>query len=149
MQKVEIDMQMRGYVISDDIVDVEYVEIPDAPEASGSDGRKPSYDKEQRAEEAHAFAEEKVKELNHQDDPLFKLMLVALIMFGIDWSDKNPESAFSSSMDRSKEFYAEIEKLQKEVEEKSGLRRPEFHLLALMTASLGMKWATENPPKYC
>ena len=37
MKEVEIDVKMRGYVISDDIVDVEFVEISDAPEASGTE----------------------------------------------------------------------------------------------------------------
>ncbi|MBD5275142.1 MAG: hypothetical protein HDS37_03450 [Bacteroides sp.] len=40
MQKVEIDMQMRGYVISDDIEDVEYVDITEpAPEPESRAGR--------------------------------------------------------------------------------------------------------------
>lgn len=148
MQKVEIDMQMRGYVISDDIVDVEYIEISDAPEASGSDSRKPSYDMKARAGEAGAFAEKTVNELGIKNDALFELMVEALIMFGIEWSDKNPESAFRSPSARSNAFYTEMVKKQKDVDEKAGKSHPQIFPWVLMTASMGLKWATENPPKY-
>ena len=148
MQKVEIDYMMRGHIISDDIEDVEYVDVSDINKTSGESRKSQSYDKKKRTEEIAAYAEKKSEELNVKKDPMMGFFLQLIISFGAEWSDENPEYKFKSSMERSKAFYAEIDKHQKECEAVQGEKSPEIHLLSLMAASLGMKWATDNPPKY-
>ena len=148
MQKVEIDYMMRGYILSDDIEDVEYVDVSDVNKTSEENGKSQSYDKKKRAVEVAAYAEKKAKELNVKKDPMMEFFLLLIISFGAEWSDNNPENKFNSSMERSKAFYAEIDERQKEVEAMQGKKSPDIHLLSLMAASLGMNWATENPPKY-
>lgn len=132
-------------ILSDDIEDVEYVDVSD-PQPEPKSNR--TCGKSARYAEILAYADKKADELNEKKDPVLTLFFVTMILFGAEWSDDNPESKFKSSMDRSKAFYAEVDKRQKEIEAQDGQRRPEIHLLSLMTASLGMKWATENPPKY-
>lgn len=132
-------------ILSDDIEDVEYVDVSDPqPEQKA----KQSYGKTARYAEILAYADKKAEELNKKEDPVLALFFVAMISFGAEWSDDNPVNKFKSSMDRSKAFYAEIDKRQKEIDAQDGQRFPEIHLLALLTASLGMNWATKNPPKY-
>lgn len=138
----------RQTILSDDIEDVEYVDVSDVNKTSEENGKSQSYDKKKRAQEIFAYAEKKAEELNVKKDPMMGFFLLLVISFGAEWSDKNPKYKFKSSMERSEAFYAEIDKHQKEYEAMQGEKSTEIHLLSLMAASLGMKWATENPPKY-
>lgn len=148
MKKVEIDCTMRGYILSDDIIDVEYVEISDEQQtASGNERSKKIYDKVARAAEIAEFAEKKAEEMNEKNDLAFEMMITVFILFGANWADENPECNFESSMKRSEAFFDEVEEYLKKVEAKGG-RDHKFDLLAIMTTSIGMKWATNNPPKY-
>lgn len=132
-------------ILSDDIEDVEYVDVSDPqPETKA----KRSYGKTARYAEILAYADKKADELNKKKDPVLALFFVTMISFGAEWSDSNPENKFKTSMDRSKAFYDEVDKHQKEIDSLEGQRHPEIHLVSLLTASLGMNWATKNPPKY-
>ncbi|MDE6553341.1 MAG: hypothetical protein K2K98_10395, partial [Muribaculaceae bacterium] len=135
----------RQSILSDDIEDVDYVDVSDPqPEPKA----KRSYDMKARAAEVMAYAEKTVHELNNNNDPFMRLVLLTLIAFGAEWSDENPESEFKTSMDRSKAFYDDVDKHNEKFERLEGNPNPHIALLALMTASLGFKWATDNPPKY-
>ena len=59
MQKVEIDYMMRGHILSDDIEDVDYVDISEAPEVSGNKHKNLSYDKEARDAEIFEYSTKK------------------------------------------------------------------------------------------
>ena len=59
MQKVEIDYMMRGHILSDDIEDVDYVDISEAPEVSGNKRKNLSYDKKARDAEIFEYSTKK------------------------------------------------------------------------------------------
>ncbi|MDE5813258.1 MAG: hypothetical protein K2H72_03140, partial [Muribaculaceae bacterium] len=118
-------------ILSDDIEDAEYVDVSDINKTSGESRKPQSYDSEKRAKEIYAYADKKSKDLNVKKDPMMEFFLLLIISFGAEWSDKNPEQKFRTSMERSKAFYAEIEKHQNEVEAMEGKKSPEIHLLRL------------------
>lgn len=59
MQKVEIDYMMRGHILSDDIEDVEYVDVSEAQKVSGNNRKNMSYDKHARDLEIFEYSTKK------------------------------------------------------------------------------------------
>lgn len=149
MQKVEVDMQMRGYVISDDIEDVEYVDITEpAPEPESRTGR--TYDKAARSAEVFKAAEDNFARLGlPQDDPMKELFVLSMFCYGAEFADEHPLSAIFSDHDQYHALTADTEAKKKESESKYGRTiDPEFNLLTALIMEQGRRWANSNPPKY-
>lgn len=134
--------------LSEDIEDVEYVDVSDAPQAFGNDTKKFSYDKKVRAKDIVEYAEKKSRQFNEKKDPLLDVFFLVAITIGAQWADDNPKSKFATSMARTDTFHAEIEKIWKDSGARAEKTDRVSFLMFLMSASLGMKWATNNPPKY-
>lgn len=120
MQKVEIDSMMRGHILSDDIEDVEYVDVSDAPKVSCNNREKPSFDKEARAKEVVEFAKKQAEEMNKTGDLVIELFFMILILFGAEWADSNPVSKFHDDLARRIAFSKKLEEKNKEMEGISG-----------------------------
>lgn len=134
--------------LSDDIEDVEYVDVSDAPQASENDPKKFSYDKEARAKEIAEYAEKESRQLNKKKDPLLYVFFIVAITIGAQWGDDNPKAKFATSMARTNAFHAEIEKIWKDSGSRDEKTDRISFLTFLLSTSLGMKWATSIPPKY-
>ena len=148
MQKVEIDMQMRGYVISDDIEDVEYVDITEpAPEPEPRAGR--TWDKKARAAEMIKAAEDHFAKLDKKTDPIMEIFVLSMFCFGADFADEHPLSAHFSNHDQYAALTADCESREKEFKSKYGeTMNPEIRLLGALVREQGRRWANSNPPKY-
>lgn len=149
MQKVEIDMQMRGYVISDDIEDVEYVDITEpAPEPKPRAGR--TWDKDARSAETFKAADDYFASLGVQDnDPIQEFFVLSMFCYGADFADKHPLSANFSNHDQYDALMADMEAKKKEYESKFGQpMNPLTDMLGVLVREMGRRWANSNPPKY-
>lgn len=149
MQKVEIDMQMRGYVISDDIEDVDYVEITEpAPEPKPRAGR--SWDEEARSAEIFKAAEDHFAKLDiKKSEPIKELFVLSMFCYGADFADKHPLSSHFSNNDQYDALSADMEALNKKLGAKCGRpTNPVFDLLGALVREQGRRWANSNPPKY-
>lgn len=149
MQKVEIDMQMRGYVISDDIEDVEYVDITEhAPEPKPRAGR--SWDKEARSAEIFKAAEDYFAGLGLQkNNPMKELFILSMFCYGADFADTHPLSDHFSDHDQCFALKVDADANIKESESKYGRPiDPEINMVAVLVRERGRRWANSNPPKY-
>ena len=136
----------RQTILSDDIEDVEYVDVSDPqPEPKA----KRSYD---RKEEIVHQAEEFVKKRRHQGqglDPIVEIFVMSCFIHAAKWTDEHPLSSFRSSHDQYLAIKTEITRDNDEIYRKSGKKiDPILHLLELSTSEIARRWANDNPPKY-
>lgn len=138
--------QPRQTIISDDIEDVEYVDVSDhQPEPQA----KRSYDKAARQKEIADQASEFVKKRPKGLNPMVELLVMACFVHAAEWTDDHPLSSFGSSHDQYLAIKAEIERDNDEIYRKTGKKVDSMvHLLELSVSVVALRWANENPPKY-
>lgn len=134
--------------LSDDIEDVEYVDVSESPEITGKDRQSLSYDKEARDAEIFEYASKKKPRNSKKNDPYFELSFGVLFSIGAHWADDNPISKFHNLFERTNAFLEEIDKIQKEMESNAGKKLPDLSMILICSVSLGFHWADKNPPKY-
>ena len=134
-------------ILSDDIEDVEYVDVSEAQKATGNNRKNMSYDKHARDLEIFEYSTKRAKEFK-KDDPYFELSFGVLFSIGAHWADDNPISKFHNPLARVSAFSEEVSNIQKEMESKAGKKLQDLHLFIICTTSLGFHWADKNPPKY-
>lgn len=151
MQKVTVE-SLRGHIISEDIEDVEYVEISDQESTSTrpDHDRKenpPKYDEKARSKEVYDYAEEQASKCDN-GDPRAHFFILILIIAGVEWSDMHPVSSFCSEKSRVAAFVKFIEEMYNDRKEAGLDKSDHIHLLYILNMTMGYKWATANPPKY-
>lgn len=146
MQKVEIDYMMRGHILSDDIEDVDYVDVSEPqPEPKA----KRSYDKAARDKEIADQASEFVKKRSQGLSPMVDLFVMSCFIHAAKWTDGHPLSSFGSSHDQYLAIKAEIERDNDDIYRKSGRKIDSMVcFLELSATEIARRWANENPPKY-
>lgn len=137
----------RQTILSDDIEDVDYVDISDINKTSGESRKSQSYDKKARDLEIFEYSTKRAKEFK-KDDPYFELSFGVLFSIGAHWADDNPISKYKNSLERVTAFSEEVDNIQKKMESKAGKELPELNVFTICAASLGFHWANDNPPKY-
>lgn len=147
MQKVEIDYMMRGHILSDDIEDVDYVDVSEPqPEPKA----KRSYDKTAREKEIADQATKHIKSLSMEPGAIMiELFSMSCFMRAAKWTDDNPLSSFGSNHDQYLALKSLLDKENDECCRDSGVHVDSMvHLLEMSISEVARRWANKNPPKY-
>lgn len=133
--------------ISETIGDAEYEDITNE-QPKAKKGAK--YDKVARAKEISERLDKLIADLASKGDSDSLVVAASCVLFiqGAEWSDCHPVSNYKSEYDRFNAFREEMDRTEKEMASKDGKRDPLLTLLVVASLTMGLKWATSNPPKY-